>query len=217
MLMGFIPTVGHLAGARVSTLTRVADGGSASSTTSLPSGSQAGDVCILFDFANNSSGTPTTVVPSGFTTISNLDGGSTSRRILSAGILTAADITAGTLTGMSGTNYVHKLVVGFRPDVAITSGSVGSANEEITNGNPTLQTITASGGAAPLVVFAMGCQNSGITMSGTLTSTGTQVTNLNSRLRAYYHIYNTSPADLTVDMGDFGNNNSLHSAYFQVS
>lgn len=65
--------------------------------------------------------------------------------------------------------HVRKILLVFRPDVLVTTIAVADVAGEITNGNPTGQTVNASGGVVPLVVLAA-CGSSGTVKAAYLLS-----------------------------------------------
>lgn len=192
-------------------LSFVASETSTASTITIPASAQEGDVAILYDVANSGS-TPTSVTPTGWTSIRS-DAGSISRQNSSAKVLVAADAGA-SITGMSGTNWENKTLIVVRPNVPARSFVAAGANGETTSGTPANQTVTASAGSAPLIVVA------GYTISGsfgTLTFSPTQDATVSngSFQRLRYKIYNSAPADVTVGMSDAGLN-WMQSFYLQV-
>jgi hypothetical protein len=188
-------------------------------TIALPAGSQAGDLAILFDRAANSSGSPTSAIPTGFTNLVE-DALNTQRVICSYGVLTSTDISNGTLAGMSGTSSTRKTVLVFQPDNPIASIVASTPNHETTNANPAAQTVTAAGVATPLVVVAHYVAGSGATpISGDSFSPAADgsVSNSNNAQKVAYKVYNASAANVSIDMGDLGSTNCLQSFYLRAA
>lgn len=196
----------------------------------IPASVLPGDVGVLCDAASDVYNgmfdppltIPTAVLPSGWTQISNqsISDGSLAaiRSLLSYRILQSSDAGA-TLTGMDTTAYggaSRKVLLVFRPDRPAGVVSIGSLASEGTAGNPASQTVTASGGAAPLAVIAV-YRSSGASLSSQSFSPAqdaeiTQGTTMAVR----YKLYNASPADVTVDLPDLAVQ-TLQSFYVQVS
>ena len=119
---------------------------SASSTITIPSEAQPGDLAILFD----TSTTTTSVVPSGWTSITNTTTtgirSTVSRRILTSGQ------PGSTVTGMSGTT--SKILVVFRPNAAITTVTASTPSAQATTAAPTTQSITIPSETSARLFFA---------------------------------------------------------------
>lgn len=185
---------------------------STSSTISAPSTIQNGDLLVLYDSAL-STGTPTAVTPTGFTTILNQSPISTRRIICSYKIATNSDASA-TITGMSGNLNVAKILLVFSTK-GIASASVFDVAFERSDGDPAAQTITSGSGKAPLVAIAF-VRNQSNNYSMTPTQDGV-VENTGQGQFGLYKIYNSSPEDVTVDTNDGGNNNLLMSFYIEIT
>jgi hypothetical protein len=186
---------------------------STAATITVPNDVVAGDLLVLYDRAVNNFGNPTTVVPSDFSTIRNEAIDTTVRIICSYKIANGTE--AGTnLTGMDGGSSDAKILMVFATNGA-TSGSVFDVDFEVTDANPAAQTVNVSGQPTPLVVLAFIRQQTATGQSFSPTQNGT-VGPVNTNT-GYYRIYNSSPADVTVDCDDGGNNNSILSFYLQVT
>lgn len=199
------------------TLSFVASAVTGGSTFTIPASAQAGDVAILFDRVSNTT-TPTSVVPSGYTQIAN-NVQATERGIVSYKKLEAGD-PGSTPTGMNGDTFNSKIATVFRPSSAISTVTVGSVNGQATGDNPSQQTVTVASVQTPLIVFGhyageIGKSYTGITFSPTHDA---QIQGNLDANRARYKIYNESPSDTTVDLGDTGSPaNILQSFYLRVS
>lgn len=221
--MNFLPGwegVMSIAGApKVSTLSQPT-GKTATSTTStitVPTGIQKGDLLYLKDTSINVSSPASTVVPSGFNTISNISASTlfSIRQIVSYKIADGTESSTN-LTGMNGDTFNDKELIVFRGDVAITSVTVsGTVNGNATTGDPASQSTTASGGTAPLIVLAAYGSNGTVT-TRTFSPAEDAELQASGRSSTKYKIYNSSPADTTVDMGDYGTN-GLQSFYLECS
>lgn len=184
---------------------------SSASTITVPSDVVAGDLLVLYDTPVNLSGFPTSVVPTKFSTILNSTSGNARRTVCSYKIAEGTD--AGTsITGMNGTNANSKILLAFSTNGATAAAAYDIAFQS-TDGDPTAQVVNASGQTTPLVVLAFMRQATATGQSFSPTEDGT-VTDLTSK--GYYKIYNSSPADVTVDCGDGGTQNNLMSFYIQL-
>jgi hypothetical protein len=182
------------------------------STITVPNDVVASDLLVLYDRAGNTSGFPTAVTPTGFTQILNQTGSTNLRFVCSFKI--AAGTEAGTtITGMNGNNLNGKILMVFSTNGA-TAGAAFDVAFQNTDGDPAAQTVNASGQSTPLVVIAYMRQVTITSQSFSPTEDGTVPFGAQT---AYYKMYNASPADVTVDCGDGGNNNALLSFYIQVS
>ena len=189
-------------------------------TASVPATAQSGDLAIM-SFACDENLTLPFTVPSGWTLIHEATGA------LAAGgsfykILESGDPGTNVVTSYTGSadDNVAAIAV-FRPDNPITTVTVGSKNIEVTAGNPTQQTITASGVNVPVLLWGYCAERpgttGGINPSGSLTTTGTDALLGDDNHEAYYHIYNQgdTPANLQWDMPD-EQQNQLQSFYVSV-
>jgi hypothetical protein len=202
--------------APLTTLTQVASNTSIASTITGPAGIVAGDLLVYFDNARGSSGAPTTVTPSGFSLVATNTIGN-DRQNISIKIATGAEANAA-IAGMNGTDSNQKLMYVFRGDVPILAANASTPNGEATNGNPSDQNVLSSAGVVPLVVIAGYGSESGIDPR-TFTPTKDGEINVTSNNDAWlaYKIYNSSPADVNVDMTDEGNGNIIQSFYVACS
>lgn len=214
-LMVINPFVFTAAG--LTTITQVLSATSAGSTINFPGGILAGDMIVLLDAAIQSGGSPAAVTPSGFTVISNqLASASNALRTIVSYKL-AVGTETGALTGMNGSAQNSKLMYVFRGDIAATSLTLAGLTQQTTDANPTAQVVTASGGVAPLVVF--GCYSCGDPISPrTMTpAKDGELASASSDAYLAFKIYNSSPADVTVDMDDEVSRNTLSSFYIQMA
>lgn len=186
-----------------------------SNQITIPSGAKAGDFAMLFDRAANTFGSaPSSVTPSGWSTISGManvqDGGVIHVRYrVCRKILTASD--PGTaITGMNGdTEDKHMLVFGAN----VSSATVADTDVEGVTADPSAQTVTAASGTPPLIVFGVAAIYSGTSPTFSTASPSFDDTVSTTAMVTGYKIYNSSPADHTVDMNDLGNGNYLATCY----
>lgn len=225
-LPGWFPA-GAVAGAplTLSFVTSVAGGAGANSITA-PATIEAGDVMVVFNCARGSGGIPTTAIPSGFTEITNVSAADAflARAICSYKIAVGNE-DGTTLNGMTVSGIeldpTSMLLFMFRGSRPVTSVTIGDADSgTITTGSPPGQTVTASGGTAPLIVF--GAFMSDETIDGyTFTPTGDAtggVTGPNQHMQFEYGIFNTSPQDVSVSNSDEGGDfNGVQSFYLAMA
>lgn len=184
------------------------------STITLPGTVVAGDQIIFADRANS-----VLVTPAGYTNFINVV--ATVRlaicRKFSTGSDAGATINGMTATGGNWRNFVFVL----RRTPTATSATFASINQQATTGDPTTQTVTASGGTPPLIVF--GTHGVDVGFNTLVFSPAEDVLLQNNTSPAAffdfrYKIYNTGPVDHTVDMADGGTLfNHLASWYVSMS
>jgi hypothetical protein len=187
----------------------------------------AGDLLVYLD-RHYAAGFPASVTPSGFTNVLDFTVNTDTKMMLSYKIATGAEASAA-ITGMNSPNG-NKILAVFRPNNPITLASSQDPGSEGTAADPTPQTITSASGVVPVVVLgAYGSYSAGaggavvnprtFTVGGSAAKDG----EINSTVAAdedlwlAYKIYNSSPADVVVDMDDEGVYNQLGSCYIQVS
>lgn len=201
--------------AALTTITQQSSATSTATTITAPAGINAGDLLVLLDYVIDIFSTPTSVVPSGFTSISDVTSGKT-RCILS---YKKADGTEGStsLTGMSsGSGTLYKTLVTFRGDVAATTITSNDPGGQATTGNPTAQTVTASGGSPPLVVIGGYASSNNVSPRTMSPAKDGEVGN-GTNVYIAWKIYNSSPADVSVDMDDEGSAvHCLTSCYIEM-
>jgi len=163
----------------------------------LPGDILAGDLIVIV--------TDTSGPPSGYTQI-NTDGSAQEM---------SAKIADGTEGGTNPSGFLLGLV--FRGDVPIKTFAAASPNAQITSGNPTAQNVTASSGTPPLVVIGSYWSSGAVNPRTMSPAKDGEVGFISDLGWLAYKIYNSSPSDVSVDMDDEGNNNSLMSLYISVS
>lgn len=186
----------------------------------LPATIEEGDL-LLFTGQGVGSAADVTFTPySGWTTIAETGNSTFS---LAAAAYKIADGTEGGATfgnpfgNTSSSSEQRFLMVNvFRANVPITSVTSQDEAQEITYGNPAAQTVNASGGATPLLVWCL--YQSDVGKSFVPTQDGSVTHSQTSYYQVRWKFYSSSPADVTVDVGDTAANiNVLMSGYLELS
>lgn len=191
-------------------------------TITAPATIVAGDLLILFQSSTSSGSPPTAVTPSGWTNLVNdsLDYGVAGDRVMVDYKIAAGTEDGSTITGMDGSLDDRKVMLQFRGDPVIASVSLQDLAIEFANaGDPAGQTCNASGGVVPLIVFGL-WSNAGGSIdprSFSPAADGEVAVSGSTAFYVKYKIYNSSPANVSVDMEDEGNENILASFYLQIS
>lgn len=210
MILGGVP------GLLLPRLTFVASGISpdfATPTITIPAGRQAGDLCIIANWANGSS-LPTSVVPSGFTSLRSdnaVSGASNYRSIVSAKKLVGTETT---VTGMNGNTGETWIVLVLRSSRAFSSWNA-TLSGEATGGDLATQNIAAAGQHAPLFAFAyfnLETADDAVTPSMQQIIQGRR-----SQERLHYSLYNNSPINYSAGAPDTGNLNVLQSGFLTLN
>lgn len=204
---------GEVEQALATTISFVASATGASNSTAWPT-VQAGDVAILLQ---GSSQNATDIVPDGFTPISKVDSSGT--RGL-AGYRICDGEEAGSIAGLDGDGSRRTILLVFRGDIPITGVAASTWNAEATSGNPSSQSVLASGAAVPCVVIGWVHQQTSAAFSTATPSFDAVVEYQSGPTQdadAGYKIYNTSPADHTIDAADTGTWNILMSGFIEFS
>jgi hypothetical protein len=230
--MNFLPgwNPSFLMGSRLSSITQFATATSAGSATiTAPANILAGDLIVMIDSGSGgiSGIAPTAVTPTGFTAISTSITTGAYRACFSYKL--AVGTEGGTsITGMapSGGGGMAKIMMVFRGNKPATTLTVGSPAGQATTGNPTAQNCTAGSGVAPLVVlgaYGAWAGLSGLVNPRTFSTTKDAEQEITHNamtddhdLWLAYKIYNSAPADSSIDMDDEGTN-VLMSAYIQMA
>ncbi len=90
--------------------------------------------------------------------------------------------------------------------MAIGGIAIQSLNGEATAVDPTSQSVTSGSGTLPLFVLGIYASNADLLTPSFSPSEDAEIQASGDFLRVKYKIYNASPANVTVDMGDDGNN-----------
>lgn len=195
-----------------------------SSTFDVPASVLAGDLIVVLDLSTHNSGSaPTTVVPTDFTSIVNtLAPDGDQRQILSYKLAVGTE-GGTTLTGMEDdgvTVRACKCLYVFRRSPVAGSLTVAGVVSTSVNTNPAAQNITASSGVVPLVVIGgYGCFNSPISPRTFTPAKDGEIFGMigsDDTMYLAYKIYNSSPANVSIDMDDEGSGNTLQGCYIQM-
>jgi hypothetical protein len=191
----------------------------AGANTTAPSDIARGDLIVHSDFAITTGAMPATAVPSGFTSInesSEAAGASQGKAILSYKVADGSEAGA-TLVGMDGGLGEGKVVLVFKANLPIRFVATGSVNGQVIDTDTTEQIVTASLGAAPLIVFAHMANGSGAAQDPrTFTPSPDAEVSAATNLYLLYKIYNTLGSDTTVNTADEGVSNALQSCYISA-
>lgn len=220
-LPGWFPG-GAAAAGRLTTITQVLSATSVATTITAPSGIQAGDLIVMYDYAFGIYGVPGDVPPSGFTVISNLTDGSNNRAIAAYKL---ADGTEGgtSITGMTGSSPSAKAIYVFRGNIRAKTATVGDVGATQTSGNNAAQVVNVAAVLPPLIVLAFYGSNGSIDPRTFSPAKDGEIESFNdgtygdAECWIAFKIYNLSPADTTVDIDDEGDENTLQSCYIQLA
>lgn len=185
-------------------------------TVTIPSAAAVGDIAVLFDNAVLFGGpAPASVVPSGWTSV--IDTGGTVSRVISSYKLLVGGDPGTTITGMTGGSFQSKSILVFRKTVTATAVSAFSAAGQVTSGDPTAQVVTSSGGVVPIIVIATYYSSFGGVTGVSFTPSATGVFNPSNFTNVRYKVFESSPVDVTVDLGNSSGFDTLQSYYLQIS
>jgi hypothetical protein len=172
----------------------------------MPAGVQAGDLIVIFK-SGFGLGAPATVTPSGFTNIFNV---TNSFGRFTAWHKIAVGAEAGTTLTLDN-GLSDRIALGvFRGNRPIASVSVQDIEAVTTAADPAAQTITSSAGIPPLIVCGGEMDSFSPAPNGTIAA---------DTFTFSYKIYNVgdTPADVTIDRGDAGDENDLGGFYINCS
>jgi hypothetical protein len=133
-------------------------------------------------------------------------------------LTTLTAITTNTTNG--GFDHLSYVALYFRPNFTISTITASTPVNQGTTGNPTAQTVEASGQTAPLIVLGS-IQTTGFTPVFNASTTPAfddtwDTVGLGINTRVGYKLYNSSPVNHTIDMDDLGTNR-LTSLWLRVS
>ena len=198
-------------------LTFIASATSTGANITIPAGAAAGDLAILVDCGLQGNPGPSLVIPSGFTQVANTAPSNTRRMTTSRKVLVGGDPSS-SITGMNGLGSNDKVLLVFRPDAAINSVTQSTWHTPSqTNANPPSQSVVASAGDPPLIVIGAASNSTSASAFSTASPAFDGTVTSSNRLIVGYKIYNSSPANHTIDMNDLGAANVLQSGYIAVS
>lgn len=188
-------------------------------TPTIPATAQAGDFCVALDYAHDADGTaPVLVTPSGWTNVADnaiSQGSDSPRAAIWYRILAGGDANPVFMAGAGGGgSRTRKILIVFRPDATIATVVPSTPTGQATTGDPASQTIAMSGKTVPVIGVAHYCAQNN---PATRTWTGGSPTEINNSAQfGKYLVYNSSPADATIDMPDNGVN-VLQGIYFEFT
>lgn len=193
---------------------------SSGSSVTGPAGIQAGDLLVCWDVATDASAVALNPL-SGFTSIvTDGDTGNDQYCVLSYKIADGSEASA-SISGMNGASSNTKLLMVFRPDVPISAVNVVDASITQTGGDPGSESITAGGGVVPLVVLGAYAALSSIDSESFSPAADGEIErqpgSLLSNAELLYKIYNSSPANVTIDVGDEGLSTTMAGCYLEVA
>ena len=198
-------------------ITFFASANSTTSTVTWPASVATGDIAVLIDHGLNLFGTPTDVAASGFTNIAASTYSDSFKRIKSYWKICTGSET-GSLSCVNGNQQNGKVLLVFRPTGGtVTTVTPTDAFIESQDYNIPAQTITASGGTPPLIVIGATIGQATTAFSTASPAFDATVATGTTRLIVGYKMYNSSPADHTIDLNDVGIGNALRSVYSVLS
>lgn len=194
------------------TLSYITSANSAAATITIPAAAAIGDIAVLVDKGWGGTNPPTTVVPTNWTQIDNrsFDTSPGVRSILSYKVLVSGDPGA-SITGMTATFYLEKLMLIFRPSASGTV-SIANATGAVVDTNPVAQVVPAN--TSPYIVVGA-C--SSYSAAPAWASTWYDATFTKTYLKLAYKLFNSSPASVSVDTNDAGSGNALQSCAIVVT
>lgn len=204
----------------LTSLTRVLQTAVTGSSITIPNGVQAGDLIVYAGWGDGGSSAPTWNNPSGFTTIYNQNSG-----IQSFGnytLVVACKISNGTEGGDSFTTITgsarNSMIFVLRGNVPLVSfGSATDVDFFAGATNPSSQTVTSSGGTPPLIVFGLYGSDGTAVSPRTMSPAQDDEYNATSSWYVAWKVYYDTPANVSVDMADEGNGNTLGSFYLPLT
>ncbi|MGE8942706.1 hypothetical protein ACO2I3_12395 [Leptospira interrogans] len=175
---------------------------STGSIITVPGTRAAGDIIVIFQYAQQSSGTPTSVTPSGFTQAYEAATDFNRRIEYSYKI---SDGTEGTVTGMNGNSANKKICLVF--STTGTSISHDSFTSDFTTSNPAAQVMAAHDQAFPSISLG-GYWASGAVSPRTFTPAKDSEVNTDTNFYLAYRVFNDwyHSGDISIDMDDEGSN-----------
>lgn len=215
-LPGWMPGAAGAGGAEeltdIAVVTRATSTGA---SLTAPANIQPGDLLMWCD-SPFSFGVPTLVIPAGFTLIVDAPDGFV-RTVVAYKIADGSEASS-SIAGMSGELNNRKLLCVFRGNTLISEATANDVDFEVTNDTPANQTITASGGTVPLVVFAAYAVHIN---PGSLSPTWDDIesfTASSAGIHLAWKVYNAaaSPTNHVASTSDQGNGNTLISFFLEL-
>lgn len=191
----------------------VASATSTGATIVIPSEAAIGDLAFLFDVATDTAIFPSTTTPAGFTP-TNAKYYSTTyyTRVTTCRKKLVSGDPGATLTGMTANYAVSKIILIFRKSPVISTITAYEIVNDAQNTDPAAQSKATQ--TASYVVFG-GCFSENSLPSWATVWYDDSITNGNQRLA--YKIFNSSPAIVSVDIGDSGDANFLVSCSIRTA
>ena len=192
------------------TLSFLTSVGATAATITVPSTVVLGDLLVLFDVIEE----PTaTAVPTDFNSLITNSLGDI--RIVQSWKIADGDDANSVVTGINVAG-ARKILLVFRGTHSIVGVVEGSPVFGQNDGNPAALNITASAGAAPLIVLA-GFGGIGWVAGSELGSPALDNVIDHGNIGFGYKIYNTAPLDHSIDMDNLTGNNHLSGGYLECS
>lgn len=187
----------------------------------IPSGSQSGDLLVTLATLYKNNSAPTTSL-TGFTLIKSAGVTLSTDRYYVAAWYRVCDGTEGAPVAyadgiLSGFTYLLRAP---RAIIGVQASPGDDWNAQVTGGDPSAQTVLASGQTAPLAVFALNFNDNG-SLGFTTASPAFGVLDedidsaVTPRSDVGISIYNGSPSDHSIDTGDNAYANGLISGFLQ--
>lgn len=226
-LTGFNKNVGGGTGAAtlsyIGAQTNTGATNSTSLTCAFPTAAATDDICVFTEASRNAANF-TCTPPSGWTCPQS---GTKPMKCTTAGLvnygvfykkLTASDITAGKVTTASPASLWKSVALHvFRYSGTIsTITAKDTDNSGLIVANPVAQTITSSGGTAPLIVIGVGFNN-GTGWDNTPGFDTTTISAGTNEIMIGSKIYNASPANITADVGAPASTQALTTGYLEIA
>lgn len=194
---------------------------SAATSLSLPTGAAVGDIIYVYSMIVNSDSsalptdpTPTingTALTAGSANTGTPGGAYGVRSKLYRKVLTAGDVTAGQVVSLGSDNIYRHIIVLLRPARAVSAITGIDNSATITAGDPSARsTSNVASQVIPVFIFAFYGTNGSFSSSRTFSPSEDATVSLGAAQAFKYKIYNSSPADVTIDWGDDGDRNVLH-------
>lgn len=199
-------------------LTLIGQANANSATVTLPVGSTTGDLTIFLQGIRNEPGNLSLGLPSGYERMASIAPGSNDMASQACyKVLTGGETNI--VTGSTGGTGIATFVLVYRPSRPISSVTYSTWLTTRSGGNPAAQVIAMAGQDVPIVGLALGAAEGGswnfTTNSPPFDDTPTRSAG-SQYSRMGYKLYNSSPADHTVDYDDEGANNTLISGWIRV-
>lgn len=197
---------------------------SGSNSITAPSDVKSGDLMVMVDYSGNGlGGTPVAVTPSGWTNLVNIS--SVPVRFMVHKKIANGSEASSSITGMSNDGSsvgISKIIVVFRGNASAISINNSSINTEASGVSPSTQTVLASIGKTPLIVFGnygayTGSAGPSVDPRTFSPSKDDEIERTSDLLDCWiaWKIYNSSSQDVSIGMDDEGTN-FLSSFYIEM-